>query len=280
MKDYQPVVAELVNQYKRTVEELLFILQGIDFSNDVKTKAALLRVNNALLLLSDDVKTLVDSSIEKTLQDSIDMTLKSLKVSDILYEDNSGLGKLNRLLLKDTKQRAKDDLLLVVQTLKRKITRAVSEAKSEHIRSRISGVNSDSARRKMLDSVYQGFVDKAGRTWKPFTYAEMVAKTHLFNTFRDAAYNFALENGIDYAVISSHGATDACSNYEGKIVKFRREAPGDYMLYEDVRDSGDIFHVHCGHVVIPIASPNDVPDDISSNTHDPYFNNTLRQAGI
>ncbi|MDT2262168.1 hypothetical protein P7H06_25470 [Paenibacillus larvae] len=55
----------------------------------------------------------------------------------------------------------------------------------------------------------------------------------------------ALERDVQYAIISRHGATDSCSNWEGKIIKLTAEAPGPYPTYDQLRATKEIFHPHC-----------------------------------
>jgi hypothetical protein len=58
-----------------------------------------------------------------------------------------------------------------------------------------------------------------------------------------------------YATISSHGATDGCAPYEGKVVKLVSEAPGSYPTVDELRSSNKIFHPNCKHTIIPIRDP-------------------------
>ena len=48
------------------------------------------------------------------------------------------------------------------------------------------------------------------------------------DTYNESARNEGIDRGANYAVITSHGATDACKFHEGKIVKLVADAPGNY----------------------------------------------------
>jgi len=83
---------------------------------------------------------------------------------------------------------------------------------------------------------------------------DMVSRTKMMRMTMDATINEAVDREAYYGVISSHGARDACRNWEGKIVKLVADAPGDYPYYGNL-PTREIFHPRCSHVISPVRRP-------------------------
>lgn len=93
------------------------------------------------------------------------------------------------------------------------------------------------------------FVDKAGRAWKTDTYLEMLTRTVMKNAMRECFLNTMVNEGKDLVKISRHGATDACSRWEGKVVSITGATAG-YPTFADLPRS-QIFHPRCRHRLLP-----------------------------
>lgn len=89
----------------------------------------------------------------------------------------------------------------------------------------------------------------------------MVVRTKMMYAHMEATTNEAIERGVMYGTISSHGAKDGCGQYEGKVVKLVQDAPGDYPSVDALRASGAIFHPNCKHVITPKRYPESLPKD-------------------
>ncbi|MNC62751.1 Phage minor capsid protein 2 [compost metagenome] len=109
-------------------------------------------------------------------------------------------------------------------------------------------------RQTLGSAIDTGIIDAAGRRWKPEVYVEMVTRTKMNATHREATINEAVGRGAYYAVISRHGAADACRNWEGRVVKLTPDAPGEYPYVGDL-PRREIFHPNCRHVLSPIRDP-------------------------
>jgi hypothetical protein len=83
----------------------------------------------------------------------------------------------------------------------------------------------------------------------------------LAQTQRESAINDALGRNAYYGIISSHGASDLCRNWEGRIVKLTPDAEGDYPYYGALPNR-EIFHPRCKHVVSPVRRPDRLPESI------------------
>jgi len=94
------------------------------------------------------------------------------------------------------------------------------------------------------------FIDRLGRGWATTTYFDMLVKTVMANIARETYINTLLVNGQDLVKISSHGATDPCSRWEGQVISLTGKVKG-YPTLSDVRATGEIFHPRCKHRLLP-----------------------------
>lgn len=90
-----------------------------------------------------------------------------------------------------------------------------------------------------------GLVDKAGRQWSPDDYADMLVRTKMVEARNNGLMNSLLSVGQDLVMVSSHGATDKCREWEGRILSIA----GGNELYPSVADAyaGGLFHPRCKH---------------------------------
>lgn len=107
---------------------------------------------------------------------------------------------------------------------------------------------------------FVGIIDKAGRKWKMSNYVDMVVKTKYKQARFEGLRTKALEDDIDLAIISSHGAKDACRKYEGMIISMNGTTKG-YPSYSELRKSNEIFHPRCKHTIYPFRSPDLLSED-------------------
>jgi hypothetical protein len=115
--------------------------------------------------------------------------------------------------------------------------------------------------KSLVEESWKGITDAGGKRWDLTTYTKMVARTKLQQTQLEGATQMALENESDLAVISSHGAKDACRSYEGVIVSLTGRTWG-YMTLAEARGSGLIFHPNCQHSVHPIGDIEALPKKV------------------
>lgn len=154
-----------------------------------------------------------------------------------------------------------DDLLGVTQNMSKHAKRLIRGVYANELRAqRAKGNNSYDELKKLLNSSLQRqneqgvdltIIDGARRKWKQRDYVDMLVQTKMMHAHKEATINRALEEGTQYGKITRHGAKDACSRWEGKIVKLDPDAPGDYPYYGDLPNR-EIFHPRCRHRVLPI----------------------------
>jgi hypothetical protein len=119
---------------------------------------------------------------------------------------------------------------------------------------------------KVVKNGFVGIVDRAGRKWDVGTYSEMVIKTKTNQAFMEGIEHEMEEMGFDLAIISDHGASDACANWEGIVISMTGATEG-YPTLDDVRATNEIFHPNCEHTVHPIRSLDMLPDSEIDKHH-------------
>lgn len=103
----------------------------------------------------------------------------------------------------------------------------------------------------LANTIHTEFVNKVGSRYNSRSYFEMLGRT-VISQFGNQVYeDVMIENGIDLARISAHGAVDRCRKWENKIISLTGATPGYPTLHES-RESGDIWHPRCKHFLVPV----------------------------
>jgi hypothetical protein len=268
---YDYDISILLSYYRDALQKITNELNRIDLTNFERANLLVVQKEIADVLKELDVKTSawVSSMIPKATEDGIIHSIIALGVADTVEEARKIVvfNRLNREFIKTAVADTQADLLQVSQNIDRKVRTTIRQVTAEAMRANLTqGINTtDSIKRDILrdlrtklgDTINTGIIDAAGRRWKPEVYSEMVTRTKLAQAQRESAINDALGRDAYYGKISSHGAKDACRNWEGKIVKLTPDAPGDYTYYGSLPNR-EIFHPNCKHVISPVRRPDRV----------------------
>jgi hypothetical protein len=245
----------LVSAYKDAVKRIRAELLSLDITDMARanTDAALREVARILASLNEESAAWVAKYVPEAGTAGVIETLVALGVAES-RKAAADIAKFNRMnsryvnaVIADTQA----DLLAVTQNVDRRVKAAVRQVTAESMRANMAAgingrrtINRDTLagmRKTLGDAVDTGIIDAGGRRWKPEVYVDMVTRTKLAETERQTAINEAVQRGAFYGIISSHGATDACRNYERLIVKLVPDAPGDYRYIGDL-PRREIFH--------------------------------------
>ena len=125
--------------------------------------------------------------------------------------------------------------------------------------------------KRISDEGLTGFIDRAGRSWTPEAYVNMVTRTTVHNTAIQATKARMADYGTSVFQVSSHaGARPLCYPYQGKFYSWDN-TEGDIELgngavvhYEPInRTSIDqpagLFQINCGHYPIPVIPGVTIP---------------------
>lgn len=123
----------------------------------------------------------------------------------------------------------------------------------------------------IADEGITGFYDKAGRSWTPEAYVNMVVRTTVHNTAIQATKNRMEDYGTDVFQISSHAASrPLCYPYQGWFCSWSNTSgdielgDGRVVRYRPLNDTSygepaGIFGINCGHYPIPIIPGLTIP---------------------
>ncbi|MCG7383394.1 phage minor capsid protein [Paenibacillus sp. ACRRY] len=269
--NYDRDINRLVDAYKRGILAIATELSRLDVSDISRAhaKAALAEIAAILRDINAESAAWVAEYVPKAATDGVARAIVGLGVANTLAEAEKivKFNRINREMVASAIADTQADLLAVTQNIDRRVRQAVRQATAESFRANMASgingrrtINADTLagiRKTLGQATDTGIIDAAGRRWKPEVYVDTVTRTKLNSAHRDATINEAIGRETYYAQISSHGARDACRNWEGRIVKLVPDAPGDYPYVGDL-PRREIFHPRCRHVLSPVRSPENI----------------------
>jgi hypothetical protein len=273
---YQYEIDRLVAAYKRAVVEIQRELERLDLTDlsRANAQAALVEVARILASLNEEAAAWVEENIPQAARDGVVRALVSLGVVETVEEARSiaKFNRINKAMVDAAIADMQTDVLAVTQNINKRVRDAVRKATADAMRANLSrGINGrrtigrdiTTGIRKQLGDAADGAIrDAAGRVWKVNTYVDMLARTKLAETYREATTNEAVSRGALYAVISRHGAGDACKYHEGRIIRLTGEGDPRYPTYDQIKASGQCFHPSCRHSFSPLRDPNKLPESV------------------
>lgn len=180
------------------------------------------------------------------------------------YEQASNkLNMVNTVML-DSSQQAYTGVVTDVVTKISNTQRYLNDAAGSVVTG-VETVNSAmrQAINRMIENGITGFVDHAGRRWRPEAYVQMDVRTTVANAARQAAFNRCDEFGSDIIQVDAHaGARPLCYPWQGKLIS-RADAARDvedidgnkvhvYALSEtSYGEPAGLFGVNCRHFGTP-----------------------------
>lgn len=261
---YNNEVSILVGYYEKAMRSVSNELLRLGLTNFERAQivATMAEIKRILKELDNNASQWTEVSIEKAVTDGVVRSLVALGLAETAQEAENivKFNKLNRDLIKTAVADTQDDLLQISQNVDRRVRTAIRKATAESLRSNLTqGINGTaSLKRDILSQLGEatkvGIVYSNGHKFKPNDYVEMAVRTKMSRTHTEATINDALGREVYYGKISTHGAKDACSKWEGKIVKLVREEPGDYPYIGDL-PRREIFHPNCKHLITPVRRP-------------------------
>ena len=125
--------------------------------------------------------------------------------------------------------------------------------------------------KRISDEGLTGFIDRAGRSWTPEAYVNMVTRTTVHNTAIQATQAFMQDYNTEVFQVSSHaGARPLCYPYQGKFYSWNNTAGeielgnGQRVSYEPLNatsygEPAGLFGINCGHYPIPVIPGVTIP---------------------
>lgn len=214
-----------------------------------------------MLTITDEVIKQLDKRTRKFVEKEIPRTYFAFAKNQKKQLKKQGVKikrKFAQIHTEAVQSMADDTYLKFANTMsgvQRSVQEYINVEKKEYIRKKIAeGMIRGETQEKIAEEIEnmienQGItslIDRGGKRWQLDTYADMLSKTTLANAARDGSANTAREYGFDLVRITTHGATDPCRYWEGKIISLDGSTPG-YPTLDEAIASGEIFHVNCRH---------------------------------
>lgn len=269
-------VSVLVKYYKNAATSIINEIERSDITslNAANSRVVLAEISDIIVELDDNSRKWVKKNIPESARRGVARSLVSLGIVETFEEAEKivKFNKLNRGMVSAAVADSYQDLAYVTQNIDRKtkagLRRVFSQVAREQYTQGVSGIKT--IKRETLNRMYAeldgivntGIIDAAGRKWRPETYVETVAIEKMNQAYFEANMNESIDRGAYYGVISSHGATDACSFHEGRIVKLVEDAPGDYPTIDELKATNQIFHVRCKHQVNTLRDVDLLPESV------------------
>ncbi|MCY9324067.1 phage minor capsid protein [Bacillus haynesii] len=276
-KDVNKILKKYIRARELIIMELLRLVETGGDKTRVNQQASLLRqVDFIIKDLDGSVQTTIEEGILSNFKEGQAVLAYSVGDYKTLSEatENVAFSMLSRSTIDTILSDTFDDLLaataLTSKRTKRIVRRVVQEQmKNDMARARgrkimKKGILEELTKQGLSKSIkeegFVGIVDRKGRKWELNRYVDMVVRSKYKQARVEGMRIKALEEGYDLAVISTHGAKDACRNYEGMIISMNGTTPG-YPTYSELRASNKIFHPNCKHTLYPIRSEEILTDE-------------------
>jgi hypothetical protein len=282
---YKRDIEELEKYYKKALKQITSMLVATD-PEDLLRVEIYESITRQLTFIINDLNAKSKAWIESTLMDAFEHSQAQALVTMGLAKDIvEAKGKLQFSLLSRKRIEAMiedtfEDVLKAHSKMSTDMKKLVREVQAEVLRVNTAlqrgtvtsakdlktALMKEGFSKSLVEENWKGIVDAGGNRWDLTTYTRMVARTKLQQVQIEGARLTALENDTDLAIISSHGAKDACRSFEGMIISLEGRTKG-YMTLADVRNSGLIFHPNCQHSVHPIGDVKALPEKLKEKAN-------------
>ncbi|MDT0149989.1 phage minor capsid protein [Priestia aryabhattai] len=264
-------IAKLYTQARSAIIlELLALVESNGETIKINQQASMLRqIDFILSQLNTEVQATIEEGILSSFKEG--QAALAYQVGDFKSMEDATKGvafsQLSRSTIDAILADTMEDLLSATQLTSKRtkqiVRRVVSEkmkmdmAQARGRRTMSKNIIQELTKQGLTKSVkekgFVGIIDRKGRKWELNRYVDLVVRSKYKQARVEAMRTEAIERDIDLAVISSHGAKDACRNYEGMVISINGTTAG-YPTYEELRASNKIFHPNCKHTIYAIRS--------------------------
>lgn len=221
-----------------------------------RRKAILAEIQGALEQLGADTHDFISEQIPIYYKDGADDAIAQLKKIYAPIGVRTGFNKVHKeaiaALVDDTAKAFGESITGVNRSARTLMSQATKQALTQQLATgQISGDATRTIQKNLIATLQtQGLdalKDKGGNGWTLDRYTEMLIRTKAVEARNTGLKNRLVENGYDLVQVSSHGATDVCGDWEGKILSLTGATPG-YKTVAQAENDG-LFHPNCKHAI-------------------------------
>lgn len=277
---YERDIQRLVTIYQtalKQLEEYVRRIPDLPSFDYLQTQMLIRQIEDILRGLGVEVRSWVQNTFPSVFEEGVASSIYVLEGVSLAraIELAKQFATIHRSFVEAMIDDTFNDLLAATQRTEQQIKKLVREAVADHLRvNAAQSLGRRTSQREIIDTLtkaglsrtlkeesWKGIVDAAGRRWNLSTYVEMVVRTKLRDAHTEGVRREALQRNVDLAIISSHGAKDACRMFEGLVISLNGLTPG-YRTYRELRASNLVFHPNCKHYTIPIRNLDMLPESV------------------
>jgi Phage minor capsid protein 2 len=270
MKYYQ-------RSYVRVVKELIRLLETDSWNMLINQEASLARQISLIIREADkDILPELEDLLKKSHVAGQAQALLAIGDATTLAEATRGVA-FTMFAQKSVEKMVTDtfeDVLALTDRTEKRIKQTVRDVAGEVMRmNAMNQMGLETTRKQVMEGLlkkgfskkitkdFKGVTDSAGRKWELKKYVNMLVKTKMQQAYSEGVRAECVERGIDLAVVSSHGAKDACRHFEGMVISMTGATKG-FLTYDELRRSNKIFHPNCEHTITPLRSLDLLPNNL------------------
>lgn len=234
------------------------IVHGVSDDYNVRRQLQLIdRIDAILNQLGAKTRDWLDQEVPKHYMYGTNDALKQMSRLKLPVKYDEAFGVIDREAVNALISDASLSFGNSLTTAKRSTQKVLTDASRREIRMRLAeGRIAGEAKNTIVDSIKShflekgiiGLTDKAGRDWGIDRYANMLVQTKLTEARNTGMANKMAANGYDLVIISDHGASDSCADYEGEVLSLTGATPG-YKTIDEAQADSHLFGPNCRHAM-------------------------------
>lgn len=249
-------IAKLTKAYQRTYAEILNEIEGATDFGVANRKNLLSQIEGHLEELGKQAQGIIEAELPRQYKDGATEAVMQLKNADAPIRVGAGFSRIHqdaiKALVADTSKAFGESLTGVARSADQIINKATKQEITMRLASgQIKGEALREVKKSVMGAIQQqglyALMDKGGHTWTLDRYTEMLIRTKSVEARNRGLMNRVVENNYDLVQVSSHGASDACGQWEGKILSVSGKTKGVPTLSE--AEGGGLFHPNCKHAI-------------------------------
>jgi hypothetical protein len=251
-KNIERLTQTFKDAYKSIVDE---IASATDFGV-ANRKAILSQINAILTGLGEETQPFIETELMKQYKTGAAQAVEQLRNVGADVGVSEGFNRIHvnaiAALVDDASRSFGESLTGVDRSAQLLLGKVSRETLTQKLAQGIIGGKARKEVVKVIKSTLQqqgldALIDKGGNSWTLDRYADMLFRTKAVEARNRGLMNRMAENDYDLVQVSSHGATDVCADWEGKILSATGATPG-YDTVADAEADG-LFHPNCKHAI-------------------------------